>query len=167
MPERVVGCGTRPGPAVDDDKSSETFGVGRREDEAHRCPAERRDQRRAVTAGRIHDRADVVDPGVDRGQRLQRDRIGHADAAFVEGDQTPDTGQAVTDVGDRSDLPLGLLVAHPLVREDEVDRAFADRLEGDVQVADPRVLRLGCHGTSICGRAEQIDPVRASPIPGA
>jgi len=52
---------------------------------------------------------------------------------------------------ERRDLPLGLLVAHPLVCEDQVDRPLTEGLVGQLQIAYPRVLRFGCHATSIEG----------------
>ena len=46
-------------------------------------------------------------------------------------------------------LPEDLEVRHPAGHEDEVARRVAHDLVGDVDVAAPRVVRLGCHGRPV------------------
>ena len=133
-------------------RARSAIGVGRGEDEPHQPPAQGRDQRRPVATGRVHDRADIVDPGLDRRQGLDRHRVGHADATLVERDEPPDLREPSTDLRDRRHVPLGFLMTHPLVRQDEIDRPLAEDLVGEVQAVDSSVVRLGIHPRRIAMR---------------
>jgi hypothetical protein len=154
-------------------RAREPIGVHRGEDEPHQASAQGRDQRRPVATGRIHDRADIVDPGLDRRQGLDRHRVGHADATLVERDEPPDLREPSPQLRDRRHVPLGFLMTHPLVRQDEIDRPLAEDLVGEVQAVDAGVVRLWIHlrriaiGTdrrrSLCISRPGTGPGRAIP----
>ena len=132
-------------PTVDNDQGAQAVGMRRREDKPHQRAAEGRDEGCSIASGGVHHRADVVDPCLERRQRLHRHRIGHADAALVEQDESPDRRQASPELREWGHIPLGFLMARPLVRQDEIDRPLAEDLVGDVQAVDAGVVRLGVH----------------------
>ena len=76
-----------------------------------------------------------------------RDRIGQAGAALVEENQAREGRQPAEKPRERRLLPEIFEVRHPAHDEDEIDRAVAADLVGDVHVTAARVLdRAGCHG---------------------
>ena len=112
-------------------------------------PTDVRDQRRAITVGRVHDRPQVVHPGVEGWQRLDSDGIGEAHAATVEQDQPAERRQAPPKVGQRGHIPLTIHVAEPHVRQDDVNGPLAEHLVRDVNVAGTRVAGFRGHGCRI------------------
>ena len=66
-------------PAVEDERPC-ALGIGRREERAHRDALGRADERRALGAGGVHDRAHVVHPRLERRERRRRGRRGRCRA---------------------------------------------------------------------------------------
>jgi hypothetical protein len=53
-----------------------------------------------------------------------------------------------------------------LIGKNEINRAFAERLVGQVQTVNPRVLRLGDHGYEDSGgRGQNRQAVGSVPLP--
>ena len=143
--------------AVDEDERRRPLRVGRGENEGHDRGADPRHEGRSLGADLVEDRPDVVDPLLDRGK---------ASTAIGSDSPVPRLSKTMTRLNDASwfsrrarggNVPHGIDVAEPLVDEDEVDRAVAEDLVGDVQLTDAGIARLwdrdrvGRHGPSVAG----------------
>ena len=118
--------------------------VRRREQAAHRSALGHAQQRGARGAHRVHHRADVVHPLLER--RQLRHAVREAGAALVEQDQPRERGEPEEEARERGLLPEVLEVRDPAHHEHEVERAVAHDLVGDVDVAAARVAHARSHG---------------------
>ncbi len=111
-----------------------SFGLAR-----HRCP---------LAADRVHHRADVVHPLLER--RRARNAVGHAHPAFVEQDQPRELGEPLAVAPELRKLPVDLQVRIGALGVHEIDGTVPDDAVGDVDVAAPREAHLG-HAARIEG----------------
>ena len=103
------------------------------------------EQRSALGADRLEDRADVVHPLLEGRQLGVGDAVGEPRAALVEEDEAREGGEALEEVHHRRLLPHHLDVRDPARHIDEVARTVARDLVRDVEVPAARVARLGLH----------------------
>jgi hypothetical protein len=116
------------------------LGVGRGEQHPERPALGDAEQRRALRAGGVHHRADVVHALLER--RHRRDAIGHSGPATIEQHHARERRQTAQERGERRHLPRLLDVRHPAGDHDHVG-TLAEHLVGDVHVAAARVARRG------------------------
>ena len=145
----VVGRGGQPGGRVEQhERATSLRKRGGQEQRASGPPsvkpriAARFDPAASMTA------TDVRHLGLEVGETIERHRIGQAGAAPVEDDQAPDRRQPPPLAGQLRDLPERLDVVHPALDQHEVERALAQDLVREVDVAVLRVLgrRETVHG---------------------
>ncbi len=112
--------------------------VGRREEDAHRRSLGEAVERSSSRADGVHDGTDVVHARLERGRAA--DAVGHAGAALVEADQPRERRQPLEERREARYRPVKLEMRDVAGDEDEIERAVARDLIGDVDVAAPRVL---------------------------
>ena len=121
-----------------------------------------REDRRPPGSRRVEDRDHVGDLRLEVGQRLGRNRIGQAGPAPIEVDEPGEPAQLAQEARVLGDLPDELDVVDPVVDEQQIDRAVANDLVGEVDVpvpgesSDGRVGHEGDYGgvrPSPCFRA--------------
>lgn len=105
------------------------------------------DKCRTVGTDRIHHRADVVHPFLQRWQVL--DRVRQPNPAHVEEDQPPVTGKPAQEPLGLGVLPRQLDVARPVECEHDIDRTIPDDLVGDLEVPAGGVLDAWDHRGSL------------------
>ena len=113
--------------------------------------------------GGVHHRTDVRNLGLEVGEPVEGHRVGQAGAAPVEDDQAADGCEPPALAGQLRDLPERLDVMHPALDQHQVERAVADDLVREVDVAVLRVLGRGqpVHGAE----STQITPDRRAGPP--
>jgi len=116
--------------------------VRRGEEHRHLSAVREPEQRGAPRARRLHHRAHVVAPLLESRQRRERHGIGHSGSAFVEAEKPTEACEAIQEARHRGLFPHDLHVGGPPRNEDEIARAIADDLIGDVSFLAPRVSRL-------------------------
>lgn len=83
-PDRIV-VGSHPaGECIDENESRHPVRIGGGECDRHRPALGVADHDRLVYPGGIQHESAIVHPHLDRGNRVQGDRVGHARPAFVE-----------------------------------------------------------------------------------
>ena len=126
------------------DQGAGALWVRRSEDDAHAGALRMSEERSALAARRIHDRADVVHALFDG--RVSGDAIGEAGAALVEHDDARERAESLEAVRHARVLPEHLDVRDPPWHVHEIERSAAEDLVGDAHVGAVRVARLGRHG---------------------
>ena len=138
---RVAGCLGRAGHAAVQHERLRAFRIRRREQDRHRHALRDAHEHGALGADRVHHRAHVVHPF------LERDRsdvaIGETEAALVEADQTAERRQPAEEAGDRRVLPLDVEMAREPLHQHQVEVALAEHLVRDVHVPALRVQNGG------------------------
>jgi hypothetical protein len=126
----------------DEQQSLRAFGIRRREENRQWAPLGHADQSGALGADRVHDGTNVVHPLLER---ADRNVVGEAHSALVEHDQPRERGEAVVEAPDAGLFAKHLQVREGAVDEDDVERALANGVVGDVDVTASRVtdLRFG------------------------
>jgi hypothetical protein len=105
------------------------------------------DKCRTVGANRIHHRADVVHPLLQRRQVL--DRVRQPIPAHVEEDQPPVAGEPAQEPLGLGVLPHQLDVARPVEGDHDINRAIPEGLVGDLEVSAGGVLDARDHRGSL------------------
>ena len=100
-------------------------------------------QSTAFSEPTVHHRADVVHPRLECGHA--RDAVGQAGPAFVEHEESSVLGESEDVPDEERLLPRRQEVARYPSDEHEVHGTLADDLVRDVQIAAPRIPRLGKH----------------------
>ena len=113
------------------------------EQRGHRASLEPREHRRLFGPGGIENRDDVVHLLLER--RRARHGVRQPRPPAVEHDQSRERREPLEVPRDPRLLPVHLDLRHPARDVHEVDRAVADHLVGDVEVAAASVLSLWCH----------------------
>jgi len=139
---------------VDQDQRRDALGVARGQHDRHRPAFGVADDGSAARAGRIQRGQRIVHPLLERRQRVERHRTGHAGAALVEADHAAAAGQALVVQRAAGLVPHRVDVGRPAGDEQDVALAFAEGLVRDVApvrrcVAGLRTLhatrdRCGC-----------------------
>ena len=138
------------------------LGIGSREQDAHCRPFGNTIEGDTLRAHGVHYRPDIIHARLQTGSA--GDRIGHPRSALVEPDEPREGPQVSKKLRKARQRPLELHVGHEAGNEEEVERAVAKELVGDVDVATQRVPRLGLHrgiltyGIAALGRAAKHDP---------
>jgi hypothetical protein len=132
---RIIGRPQRTRDAVDDHQASHPLGViGRENESAHRGET-RREDRRLLTPDRIHHRDRVLGPKPGADHVHREDARREANSAWVEPDQSAERRKAsVEPVHRRLGVDRVNRDERPGQRE-QIDRAIAEDLVGDVHVA--------------------------------
>ena len=99
-----------------------------------------RDHRRALGAGGIHHRTDVLHPFLRRDGVLD-DAVGQSDAAHVEPEHAGVAVHRRDELLDERLLPHCLKMTSPVEDEHDVPRPVADHLVREVNVTTTRVER--------------------------
>src|SRR5712671_382084 len=120
--------------------------VGSREHQAHRATFRPAVDGGTFGAGRVHHRADVIDPFFE--SKLG-DSIGESLAALVEYDYPRESGEPFQQMLVARHLPEKLDVRESARDQDNVARAVTEDAVSDVHVATLRVLDLSFHGTRL------------------
>ena len=121
------------------------LGIGGGKQHAHRPTLGDAEQRGAFGAHCIHDRADIVHALFEMSDADMP--VGEAGAAFVEQDQPGKRSQAGKELSRAGRPPSQLDVGNEARNEDQVKRAVADHLVGNVHIAAFRVACFRrCHG---------------------
>src|SRR6185312_5787687 len=115
------------------------FGIRRREEHRQWAAFGHADQSGALGADLVHDRANVVHALLER---ADRNVVGEAHSALVEHDQARERGKAVVEAPDAGLVAKHLQVREGAVDEDDVERALANGVIGDVDIATSRVADL-------------------------
>ncbi len=123
------------------DERGRALGVRGREQGRHRAALELRVHGRALRAGGVQHRDHVVHLLLER--RRLGDRIGQPRSATVEHDQPRERREAVEVPRHPRLIPVVLDLRDPGGHVHDVDRAVADDLVGDVEIAAARVSRVG------------------------
>jgi hypothetical protein len=105
------------------------------------------DQGRTVRTDRIHHRADVVHPFLQRRQVL--DGVRQPDPAHVEEDQAPVAGKPAQEPLGLGVLPHQLDVTRPVERHHDIDGAIPNDLVGDLEVPAVCVVDARDHQGSL------------------
>lgn len=116
------------------------LGIGGREKETHGAAFGKAEQGRALGAARIEHGAQIVELLLEG--REHEGTIGEAHPALVEDNDPREGGQALDEVRVRGQLPQHFHVGRETERQDQVARAAADHLVGDVDVTAPRISRF-------------------------
>ena len=117
------------------------FRVRRREQRTHERALESGPEHRAVGAGGVHHRSDVVHPDLERGHA--GDGIRQPGPSLVEHEEAT-VGRKVDDVTDEKGLVPGRQqVTHGSPDEDEIGRTLSDHLVRDADVSALRVPDVG------------------------
>jgi hypothetical protein len=106
--------------------------VRRAEQCRQRSPVVVADDERPLGSHSVEDRAEIVEPRLHR--RDHRQAVGQTHAALVEQDHARPRAQLADEALERRQLPEDLDVRNERVHEDDIDRAVADDLVGDVDV---------------------------------
>ena len=126
---------------VAEHERTDAFGVGRREQDAHRGRFRPPAQRGSIRPGGVHHGANVVDACLER--LLARHSVRQTGAALVEADDPSEAGESLDESSEWGELPRCFEVRETAGHDDHVDRAVAEHLVGDVHVAAPGVLDRG------------------------
>ena len=121
-----------------------TIRIGRGKQDGQRRAFGNPQQRCLLHAGRIHHRAEIVHTLIEAGKLGYP--IRHSGAALVEGYYPGVAAQTVQKAGEVGLVPIILDVRYEAWNHDQIDRAIAKRLIGDVNVAALGVLRNRLHG---------------------
>jgi hypothetical protein len=137
--------------------------VGGGEEHRHRASLGDPEDRRALAAGGVHHRLQVV-------HRLLQGRrppgpVGEALLALVEDDEPRERGEATEEAGDRGISHVHLHVGDETGDEDEVERALPVHLVGDADPAGVGVVGVGFHRVHFIGPEALLIPFsRATPM---
>ena len=124
-----------------------TLGIGRGEQHRDRAAVAVAEDDDPLAADCIDDGRDVVHPALDGGNRAQRYGVGDARAPLVEADHPSHRRQALQEARQLRLFPHDLDVVGVIRDEDDVARASAKDLVGDMPLGSPyvacsRLLRL-------------------------
>ena len=142
-PPRVIRRPHCAGRATANDQCRGPFGIGRREQDAHRGTLGKAVEGGTLRTHRIHHRADIIHTRLQTGGAGHR--VGHTRSTLVEADQARERPQVGQKLRKARQLPLELHVCHEAGNEYEVERAVAGQLVRDVDVAAQRVPCLRLH----------------------
>jgi hypothetical protein len=158
--------------AIEDDPAR-AFRIGRRKQGCDGGAVRGADQCGASAAGRVHDGAHVLHPDPERRRLVRLDPVAQTRPAFVEQDEAAEGGEPAEQVAVARVLALDLKVRHEARDVDEVQRAVADDLVGDADIAILGVADFGrLHGShrrclqsrdGIAGRACTSSPSARPP----
>ena len=143
-PDVVVGRPQDPGRAVHDHQIADPFGViGGQKQRADRSEA-RSEDRGPLASDRVHDRDRVLRPAGRRDRVGGTDARGHAHPAMVEPDDPAERRQPAVEAEHRR-LGVDRVDRNERPRHhDQIDRAIAEHLIGDVQIAARCVASSRC-----------------------
>ena len=94
----------------------------------------------SVGARRLEHGDGVANLRLEIGKLIQRHRVGQSRPAAIEVDQPAERAQPAQEPREVGEVPHRLDVVDPGVDEQQVQRAVADGLEGEMHVAAPQVL---------------------------
>ena len=124
------------------DQRGRPRGVGRGEEKFHRPALGKAHESRPLRAGGVHHRADVVHPLLESRELVYGYRIPESGASLVPENETSEGGEPAKEAGGRRLLPDELEVGDPAMEKDQIERALAKHLVGDVGPATLGVLGL-------------------------
>jgi hypothetical protein len=110
------------------------------EQDGHRPALGGTEQCRLIGARGVHHRSHIVHPRFQ--VRHVAYAIGQAGASLVEHDEAREGSKAVEEVRQSRVFPLDLKIGNETLHEDDVDRAVADDLVGDMDAAASGVFCL-------------------------
>ncbi len=142
---RVVGLGPsalRVGPVQGE--RPDALRVRRREQRRQRPTLRVAEERRALAADGVHDRAHVVHPRLEVGQ--SDGTVGEAGPALVEADQPGEGAKPLEQPRRRRVEPVGVEMRDESRDEHEVERPSAGHLVGDVHITALRIPDRCLHG---------------------
>ncbi len=143
-PERRFGTAKKTGEGVDEDEGGRPVWIGRGEQHQRKRRLRHCDERCLLAVGRVENRADVVHPGLQRGQTRGVDRVRGARAAEIAHDQASEPGQAPqATCGDRV-IPEEIDRGGRPWHVEDVALAPVRHLIGDVITTAHHIASLGC-----------------------
>ena len=145
QPDRIVDRLADASEGIAEQERLGALGIRRGEQHRDRAAVAVTEEDDARAAHGVDDGGDVVHPTLDGGNRTERDRVGDAGAPLVEADHASHGRQALEEACDRRLLPHDLDVVWVIRHEDDVARAAAEHLVGNVALGAPHVLRLRLH----------------------
>lgn len=135
-----------------DDERDGSLGVGGAEQGGHRPGLRGAVDDRALGAGGVHHRSNVVHPGLEGRRLIVREGVGETGSPAVEHDQPGERRQGHQEAGLFRLLPGDLDVGEPGREIHEIDRPVADHLVRDVHPVDSSgEMGFGdIHGRIVC-----------------
>ena len=128
--EGIVRCQGSPRRRIPPEEEVDALGEGGREQDIGRAAFERAAEDRPLGANGIQDHGQIRDAGLEIGGVDVATRSSRS--ATVMQDETRERREATEPLRGRSVLPDGVDVPQPIELPDDVDRALAHRLIGDV-----------------------------------
>jgi hypothetical protein len=139
---------------AEQDQRDRALGVGRGEQHGHRTAFRHAENDRTLGADGVHHSAGIVHPDLERREPILGDPVGEPDASLVEQHDAGERGEAFVEPREPGLGPHLLDVRDPSEHEQDVDRAVADDLIGDMDaVGGLCIAGLGYGHASILVRA--------------
>ena len=134
---RIIRAPDPLGEATKSAKRDGPFRVSSCEKNAHVASLGCAEERGALRADRVHDRANIVHPLIQSGQAIVRHVVRHSGPAFIEEDETGEGCEALKTEHEVRQFPGKFDVREPARHVNDIKRPLTHDLIGDVDIAAP------------------------------